>query len=128
MKKFGISHFLVLAGVSLFPFWVFAQYTPVASISGGLTTVGPALMKIFNILFPILLIIGVFIITLGIFRFIANAGDEDERRIGRMKLMWGVVSIFLMLSVWGLVNILYHTFALDTAVPINSQNFLGGIH
>lgn len=34
-----------------------------------------------------------------------------------MTILWGVIGVFLMLSVWGLVNILVNTFWLNTTVP-----------
>ncbi len=46
----------------------------------------------------------------GIFKFIRSAGDDKQE--GRELMFWGVVGIFVMVSVWGLVNILRNTFTL----------------
>ncbi len=55
----------------------------------------------------------------GIFKFIKSEGKEKEA--GRDMMVWGIVGIFVMVSVWGLVNILRGTFNLDnTQVEINN--------
>jgi len=68
-------------------------------------------------LIPFLIGIGVLIIILGILGYIKNGDNEEKRAEGRMFIIWGIVSIFIMISVWGLVNILYNTFNLNNAVP-----------
>jgi uncharacterized membrane protein YidH (DUF202 family) len=68
-------------------------------------------------LIPFLIGIGVLIIILGILGYIKNGDNEEKRAEGRMFIIWGIVSIFIMLSVWGLVNILVGTFNLNNAVP-----------
>jgi len=66
---------------------------------------------------PFLIGIAVFIIILGILNYVRQGDNEEKRAEGRMFIIWGVVSIFIMLSVWGLVNILIGTFNFDNAVP-----------
>ncbi len=48
----------------------------------------------------------------GVFKFIKEDGDKKEE--GRNFMFWGIVGIFVMISVWGLVNILVYTFKLNT--------------
>jgi hypothetical protein len=42
--------------------------------------------------------------------FIFNAGDPKKREDGRKFAVWGIIAFFIMVSVWGLVNILVGTF------------------
>jgi len=104
MKKY-----LALGALSFLPAVAFAQI----SATGGIDSVFNALQDLFNYIFPILLLIAVFIIIWGIFQFILNAGDEEARKSGRSKILWGIVGVFLMLSVWGLINILVNTINVD---------------
>jgi glycerol-3-phosphate acyltransferase PlsY len=46
-------------------------------------------------------------------------GDEEKRTTGRNTMIYGIVAIFVILSVWGLVNILNGTFG--TANQSNPQ-------
>ncbi len=103
MKKAIIASSLLLPAVS------FAQNYDVGSLQG----IVDAIQGILNLIFPVLLAIAVFVIAWGIFKFILNAGDEEARKSGRSFILWGVVGVFLMLSIWGLVNILVGTFSLD---------------
>lgn len=50
--------------------------------------------------------------------FIINADEEAKRAQGRQFMIWGVIALTVMLSVWGLVNILGGTFGITTnALP-----------
>lgn len=44
-------------------------------------------------------------------------GDEGRREAG-MQILWGVVGLFVIISIWGLVNILVNTFPVgDNQAP-----------
>lgn len=103
MKKIAIG-----ALVGLLPVVAFAQQTIT-----NLEEVGGFVQYLINLAFPILIAIAVFVVVWGIFKFVLNAGDEEARKTGRSLILWGVIGIFLMLSVWGLVNIVTNTVSLD---------------
>ena len=104
----------MLALVAFTPFFVFASATVNSLIS--------QIAGIAQSLLGLLIGLGVFMLVWGIFKFIANAGDETARAEGRQLILWGVIGIFAMVSVWGLVNILVNTFDLDSnAVPAVPQ-------
>ena len=42
--------------------------------------------------------------------FIINADEEAQRDQGRQFMIWGIVALAVMLSIWGLVGILTSTF------------------
>ncbi len=67
-----------------------------------------------------LIISGAVVVFLwGVFKFIKSEGKEKEA--GRDMMVWGIVGIFVMVSLWGLVNILRGTFNLnDTKVEITN--------
>lgn len=47
----------------------------------------------------------------------------DERQEGAKYLMWSIIGFFVILSFWGLVNILDKTFALDNNRPSSWSDF-----
>lgn len=55
---------------------------------------------------PTVLVMGVAVFVWGAFLFILHGDDEKLRSEGRQRMMWGVVGIFTMIAVWGLVNLL----------------------
>jgi hypothetical protein len=52
----------------------------------------------------------------GVKFFIMNAGEEKKREEGKQFMLWGIIALAVMLSVWGLVNILGTTFNVNTRV------------
>lgn len=48
--------------------------------------------------------------------FIINADEESKKAQGRQFMIWGVIALAVMLSVWGLVGILSSTFGFDGSV------------
>ena len=40
----------------------------------------------------------------GLVKFIYNAGSEEGRREGKNRMVWGIVGLFVLLSIWGIVS------------------------
>ncbi len=70
------------------------------------------------ILVPLVFAVAFVAFIYGIFLyFIAGGADEEKRSQGKQLAIWGVVGFFVMVSVWGLVNVLRGTFNLTETVP-----------
>ena len=59
--------------------------------------------------------------------FIINSDEEAKREQGKQFMIWGIVALAVMLSVWGLVSILSTTFGVNTSIlpqacPPNATN------
>jgi len=119
MKKF-------LAGSSLFllPALTLAQAT--TATGGNLTTISQVLNRlqsVINLIIPFIVGLAVLVIIYGIFGFITSAGDEEARANAKQFIIWGVIGVFLMVSVWGLVTILVNSFGTsDTAAKNAAKN------
>ena len=48
--------------------------------------------------------------------FIINADEEKKKAQGKQFMIWGIIALAVMLSVWGLVGILGDTFKMNTSV------------
>lgn len=55
----------------------------------------------------------------GIIEFIAGAGNEEKRRLGQKHILWGLIGLLIMLSVFGIASVIANT--LDVEVPIELQ-------
>ena len=55
---------------------------------------------------PILMSLAMLVFIWGVLKFIRNAGDEGERETGKQVMLWGLIGLFVMASVWSLVAIL----------------------
>ncbi len=59
---------------------------------------------------PLLFAIAIGVFVWGIVQYIKNAADSKKREEGRNFMIYGVVSIFVIVSMWGLVGFLRNTF------------------
>jgi hypothetical protein len=63
------------------------------------------------ILVPLLFAVAFVVFIYGIFNyFIAGGANEEKRDEGKQLAVWGIIGFFVMVSVWGLVNVLVGTF------------------
>jgi hypothetical protein len=69
---------------------------------------------IFSNLIKLILAMAVVVFLWGIFKFMTAEGDDKQA--GRQLMFWSIVGIFVMVSVWGLVNVLQSTFTLNNNV------------
>jgi|SRR3989338_6049726 len=88
--------------------------------------------NVFNPLVGLLLTLALIYFFVGLVKYIMSAGDEEAKGAGRSIMINGVIALFVMVSVWGLVNVLKNTFQLpDTPVvprpPATMTNPLPGL-
>ncbi len=74
-----------------------------------------------NIFVPVLFAIAFIVFIYGAFKtFIIGANSEEVKEEGKSLMLWGLIGFFVMVSVWGLVNILTGTVSLNqsqTSLP-----------
>ena len=58
--------------------------------------------------------------------FIIDADEESKREQGRQFMMWGIIALAVMISVWGLVGVLTGTFGISNVLPTVGPNESGG--
>lgn len=46
----------------------------------------------------------------GVGKYILHGGDAEKRTEGYQMMIYGVIALFIMVSVWGLVAVLQNTF------------------
>jgi len=49
----------------------------------------------------------------GMMVFILNAGNEEKRSEGKKRMMWGIIILVMMVSLWGIINLLQITFGTE---------------
>lgn len=76
-----------------------------------------------NILNPAIemaFVVALVVFLFGVMEFIRNSGDKDKREKGRQHMLWGLIGLTIMLSVYGIINILVRTFGIQ-GVKINTE-------
>ena len=48
--------------------------------------------------------------------FIINSDEESKREQGKQFMIWGIIALTVMISVWGLVGLLQNTFGVSTGI------------
>ncbi len=53
----------------------------------------------------------------GMTQFLMNSEEEAKREKGRQFMIWGIIALTVMVSVWGLVKVLGGTFNVPYVIP-----------
>jgi len=69
---------------------------------------------VLNPLVYVLIGLAVVVFLWGVIKFVISEADSDKQK-GKEFILWGIVGLFVMVSVWGLENILEHTFNLNNS-------------
>jgi hypothetical protein len=85
---------------------------------GGLIGILEQAKDLINRLIPFIIALTLLVFLWGVFKFVISGGDSDARKEAQGYMIWGIIALFVMVSVWGLVNILVRTFNLDTTAPV----------
>jgi len=101
MKKFIIPSALLLV-----PALASAQLGNVDSL---LRSIG----RLIDIALPIVVGLALLGFFWGLALFIFAAGDEGKKDEAKSKMIWGIVALFVMVSVWGLVRFVGDALQID---------------
>lgn len=81
-------------------------------------------LNLINITIPVIVALALLVFFKGLVAFIAKSGDEKSHAEGKNLMVWGLVALFVMISVWGIIKFFYadlgfsRPFGLPT-LPIN---------
>ncbi len=122
---------IVLSGVVLgsAPVLALAQVSTVGGTTGGacsgvgatgtqgVTDVATILCRIGNILnlvVPVLLALGIVYFVWGVINYVI-ASDEEAKKAGRDRIIYGIIGLAVIVGVWGLVKIVTNTFGIQNS-------------
>ena len=95
MKKFSL-----IAIPFLFPLVAFGQNLQ------GVRNWIVAIKEFVNLAIPIAAGLALLYFFYGLAMFILKSGDDDAKTEGKNKMIWGIVALFVLSSVWGLTRFL----------------------
>ncbi len=58
----------------------------------------------------------------GLSKFILRAGDEKAREEGKQIMLWGVIALFVMVSIWGIVDFIARDLGVKGGVLWTGEN------
>ncbi len=113
MKKF------IYAGLAFAPVLAFAQNF--GNILGLVTSLGTIIAKIIPIMFALAIIYFFW----GLIVFLRAAGDPKAKEAGQNQMIWGVIAIAVMLSIYGLVYWLQQNLGVTNNSAIQPPTVIG---
>jgi hypothetical protein len=73
-----------------------------------------------NVLIPLIFAFALLFFIYGMFKYFIQGGDNDgNRETGKQLMIWAVIGFVLMVSIWGIVNLLAG--GLGTALGTNNS-------
>lgn len=99
---------LIAVGAILLPSLAFAQDPSLTNLQ----SMALGVKRIVEILIPVVFGLGVLAFFWGLVKYLF--GDDHDKDQAKKTMLWGVVAIFVMAAIWGLVRFLGDTFGVDT--------------
>lgn len=110
----------VLASVALFApaFALAGNYSTFGAVGcegSYICWLGNLILSIINgVLVPVLFAVAFIVFLYGIAKaYIFSNGDAEAVKAGHKLVLWGIVAFAVMISIWGLVNVVANTFGLS---------------
>ncbi len=91
---------------------ILTLFTPVAHASVD-TFLKKLNTYIFNPVIGLLVIIAVAYFLYGIFEYLRGASSSEEREKGQRHMVWGMIGLFIMVSVFFIMRVIMGTIGLD---------------
>lgn len=66
-----------------------------------------------NLATPIVVALALLYFFWGLANYILKSGEDDGQKKARATMIWGLLALFIIVSVWGIINVVRDTFNLD---------------
>jgi len=72
---------------------------------------------------PLMAAIAFLAFVLGVAKYIKSAGSEKDSKDSKNLLIWGIVGLFVMITIWGIVSFLKSEFGFGSDVGVPQIHF-----
>jgi len=106
-------------------FLITAFTTPLfagAEFFGGIQELIIATRGVVNTLIPVIFALALLLFFWGVAKFILQSGDPEARKEGKQIMIWGIVALFVMTSIWGIVAFIGEELQIDTGGGFGCQD------
>lgn len=125
MKNIFFKLSLGLSGLFLTVGTALAQVNTDSQVSGvcqqAVTNLGDLLVKIvcfLKAIIPVIIILGIVFFIWAVIQYLLNESNEKKRQEARAYILWAIIGLFVIVSIWGLVGILVNTFGFQNGNTI----------
>ena len=108
MKKSKIVKLLIAGGV-LFPVVSSAAFS-------NIQTLITDFKGLINTAIPLVVGLALLYFLWGVGQFILKAGNDQARNEGKQRMIWGIVALFVIFSIWGIIWWVGDLFGIPTGI------------
>ncbi len=94
-------------------------FAPMLAMAKDLKEVIADIVSILNALIPLLIGIALIYFIIGVIKYVSAGAEEDKRKEARNVMIYGIIGLFVIVAVWGLVKIVASTFDVDPGGTID---------
>lgn len=116
-----MKRFIIPSAIALAPTLAFAQ--GLGNVETLLTSIG----RLVSLALPIVVGIALLGFFWGLAQYVFAAGDEGKQEAAKSHMIWGVVALFVMVSVWGLVRFIGSAVGIDQETTSNTIPTVQGL-
>ncbi|MEQ1499986.1 MAG: hypothetical protein ABL917_01275 [Parcubacteria group bacterium] len=122
MHKIKNTFYIIVSAIIVFPALAHAQ---LEGVEGLLV----ALRRLLNLTIPVLIALSVVYFMWGVAQFILNdASNEKTREDGKKKMLWGVIALFVMVSIFGILAFIGNTLDIENPYTNSPTNNPGNYY
>ena len=118
MKKYTYTSILLSALLPLVSF---------AAPLGGVKSLIVSVKDIINTaVIPLMFGLAIVYFFWGVIQFISKAGEEKAREEGKQKMLWGIIALFVFVSITGILTFIGNTLNISPGGLIDNSGNSGG--
>lgn len=99
-----------------FPALLFAQ-SRVAKQPGTLKELICNIVRLLLDAVPFIVVFALILFFWGLIKYVSNGDNEEKRSAGIKMMIYGIVGLFIMIAVWGILKIMVASFGFSFGVP-----------
>ncbi len=84
--------------------------SPMVAFAANAQTILDEISRLIGLATPIVVALALLYFFWGLANYILNSGDDKKKDEGKRIMIWGIIALFVMVSVWGIVNVIQDTF------------------
>ena len=88
---------------------ILAVITPCFAFANTVSDVLVTILNILNIIIPLLISLGIVYFIWGVVEYVLS-GNTEKKEQGQQHMIWGIVGLAVIVSIWGLVAVLRNQF------------------
>lgn len=96
-----------------------ASFAPAMVLAADITSIIQSVSGWLKMIVPIVVTLALIYFFWGLANYILKAGDEGAQAEARGMMIYGIIALFVMMAVWGLVGVLANSFGVGTGGSMN---------